>query len=302
MTAVTKKTKKVASKTESTAQVNAIDCVPTSLQNEAKVSGKKSTVSKISNSEVPQTVSAKVDASNDELSLDFTIVRTMSRGYEPDMLGLLSTLESRRTQWEENSYRQSNQGLYKLLAECLMFCGDISNANSKNRMLALKSFYKDKGYNFNKEASLAKKVVGAVFGEIERRRIGTYAVVIDAATTAKVQPVDLPKWIESNGGIQAIRLSKSSSYVSPTNKCEYVSDNFDVLPSLGNFKSSKLSAQTDSNKNGKNCVLLATQKADGSFEIRHLVYNSSALKAAQVSIYKEHQQIVAKTASKKVKA
>lgn len=300
MTAITKKTRKVASNTEST--VNVMELMPTSLQNEAKVSGIEINNSKSSNSEVTQKVSTHFDASNDELSLDFTIVKTMSRGFEPDMIGLLGTLELRRTQWEENSYRQSNLGLYKLLAECLMFCADIGQGNSKNRMRALKSFYERKGYKFNKEASLAKKVVGAVFGHIERRRIGTYAVVIDAATTAKVQPVDLPKWIESHGGIQAIRLSKSSSYVSPTDKCEYVSDNFDVLPSLGNFKSNKLSAQTDSDKNGKNCVLLATQKADGSFEIRHLIYNSSALKAAQVSIYKEHQQIVAKAASRKVKA
>jgi len=226
----------------------------------------------------------------------------MSRGFEPDMIGLLGTLELRRTQWEENSYRQSNQGLYKLLAECLMFCAEIGQGNSKNRMRALKSFYERKGYKFNKEASLAKKVVGAVFGHIERRRIGTYAVVIDAATTAKIQPADLQKWIEDQGGVQAIRLAKSSSYVSPTDKCEYVSENFDALPSLGTFKSSKLSVQTNSDKNGENCVLLATQKSDGSFEIRHLVYNSSALKAAQVSIYKEHQQIVAKAASRKVKA
>lgn len=233
---------------------------------------------------------------------DHHIISLLARGNNSEILTLLNTLEDECNSWVNGSYKKSNDELYQLLANCFEFCGQLNKRDSKQRLNSLKQFYEVKKYRFNEDASLAKKVVGAVFGNIDRRRIGTYAVVLEAAKKAKIERKRLPEWIEQQGGIEEIRLSQSKNFISPAAKSQFVSENFSALPSLGIFKSDKLSFKTDSDKNGKNCIFLAKQKADGSFDIRQIIYNTSVVKAAYVSMYKEHKQQVDQTKITKLKA
>ena len=270
----------------------------TKTQNKSKVTAANSTVQKTLKSKVA------ANGSDNTVKNKMDVASTVAKSYQPEMVALLTQLERQCKSWENGSYKKSNDELYQVLADCLAFCGDVGKKNAKKRISSLKEFYEMKKYPFNENASLAKKVVGAVFGNIDRRRIGTYAVVIEAAKIAKILPNNLPAWIEEQNGIQEIRLAKSVTFVSPMEKSKFVSENLTILPSLGVFKSDKLSAKTNSDKKGESCVLLATQKADGSFEIRELIYNASVVKAAQVSIYKDHKLLVAqkKTTSRKAKA
>lgn len=252
---------------------------------------------------VEKALKAATEKSNDAVK-QMDIASTITKSHQPEMVALLAQLEEQCKSWENGSYKKSNDELYQVLANCLIFCGDTGKRNAKKRVKSLKEFYEKRNYAFNENASLTKKVVGAVFGNIDRRRIGTYAVVIEAAKIAKITPNNLPAWIDEQGGIQEIRLAKSATFVSPTEKFNFVSTNLTLLPSLGVLKSDKLSAKSNSDKKGKNCVLLATQKADGSFDIRELIYSTSVVKAAQVSIYKDHKLLVAQkqTTSRKAKA
>ena len=260
------------------------------LQSKMKVTAKSSPIQKTPKSQVAQ--GTKTTTSKETKKPKIDVASTVAKSLQSEMLVLLTQMESQCKNWEIGSYKKSNDELYQVLADCLAFCADIGKSNSTKRINSLKAFYELKKYSFNENASLAKKIVGAVFGNIDRRRIGTYAVVIEAAKTANITPDKLPAWIEDQGGIQEIRLSKSATFVSPTNKAQFVSEHISVLPSLGVFKSDRLSAKTNSDKKGQTCILLATQKTDGSFDIRELIYSSNVIKVAQVTMYKNHKELV----------
>jgi hypothetical protein len=119
---------------------------------------------------------------------------------------LLATLEQQRITWEEGVYRTSNQMLYAILSQCLQFGGDLDTTDAnKVRRDALEAFYKQRGYRWKKDTPLMTKIVRAVFGDIDRRRISTYSLVLRQANKAAVLPSQFAEWVEQGGGVQEIR-------------------------------------------------------------------------------------------------
>ena len=129
------------------------------------------------------------------------------------------------------------------------------------------------------------RIVKSVFGEVDRRRVSTYSLVLREAQRQGVLPSKLAEWIEEFGGIQEIRLSKSATYVSPKSKAELARDKVAAMPNLAVVKTEALSLKADAEFVGEECLLLAEQQADGSFFINHVVRNSTALTAALTSLY-----------------
>ena len=203
-------------------------------------------------------------------------------------------MEAKRITWEQGAYRTSNSELYAVLAECLSYCGELVLEQAKERSAALERFYKERGYAYKKEAPLATRVVRAVFGSIDRRRISTYSLVLRQAQKAKVQFADLAQWIEDNGGVQEIRLGKSVTYISPKAKAQIAKAAVEGRNSyLGYAKSELLSFVADADFMGEACVLLAEQQADGSFGIRAVFRNEGLVNAAYVALYSKQQVILA---------
>ena len=145
----------------------------------------------------------------------------------------LSSMEAKRIAWETGVYRTSNQALYQVLAECLAYSGELPVSMSKLRNGALATFYKERGYRYKEDAPLVTRVVRAVFGDINRRRISTYSLVLRQAQKESIAYADLPAWIEERGGIQEIRLSRSSTFVSPVQKASIGKMYFEKKPDLG---------------------------------------------------------------------
>ena len=215
---------------------------------------------------------------------------------------LLVNLENRRIAWETGIYRKSNQELYSILAECLMCSGHLPDSGSnKARRMALEKFYKDRGYKMRIDTPVATLVVRAVFGNADRRRISTYSLVVRRALKEGVLPNQLAQWIEDNGGIQEIRLGHSATYVSPTQKAEIAKGFVSDLPTLAVVKSAELSLQADAEHMGEDCVLLATQQADGSFIVKAMLRGTS-VKAAYEALYTATKDDFAKAAAEKVAA
>lgn len=207
----------------------------------------------------------------------------------------LSTLETKRLSWESGAYRTSNQELYGILAECLSFCGeDLSPTQVKERRASLEAFYKERGYKYKKELPIVTRVVKAVFGNIDRRRVSTYSLVLRQAQKKKVAYLDLPQWIEEMGGIQEIRLSQSDSFVSPKTKAENAKKAVQGRSFLGFAKSELLSTQADAEFLGDACVLLAEQQADGSFGVRAILRNDGLVNAAYVALYAKQKEALVK--------
>ena len=214
---------------------------------------------------------------------------------------LLYKLEEDRITWEQGVYRSSNQALYAVLANCLTFCGELALAEAKQRSKALELFYKERGYKYKSEAPLATRVVRAVFGGVDRRRISTYSLVIRQAIKDCISVSSFAEWVEEKGGIQEIRLGHSATFISPKAKAESAKEIVQGRSFLGYAKSELLSMEADPDFIGSACVLLAEQQADGSFGIRTVLRNSGLVNAAFVALYAKQKETLAK-ANKEVEA
>lgn len=204
----------------------------------------------------------------------------------------LSDIESRRQQWETTAYRTSNQQLYAVLADCLEFGKALELGEAKKRSADLEEFFKQRGYFYKKESPLLTRIVKAVFGNVDRRRISTYSLVLRSAQKEEIAAEKLSEWIEKKGGIQEIKLARSDSYVSPKAKAAQAKSTLSALPNLAVAKD-KLAELADASYIGCECLLLAEQQSDGSFHIKALNRSAAAINAALASLYSEQQKAAA---------
>jgi hypothetical protein len=99
----------------------------------------------------------------------------------------LADMEAKRIAWEQGAYRVSNKEFYALLANCLLFSGELPVAESKQRSAALETFFKERGYKYKKDSHIISRVVRAMFGDIDRRRISTYVLVLRQAQKSNIE-------------------------------------------------------------------------------------------------------------------
>jgi hypothetical protein len=205
---------------------------------------------------------------------------------------VLANLETERITWEEGVYRTSNQALYAVLAKCLAIAQADTPELAKQRNAGLEAFYKERGYFYKKDAPAATRVVKAVFGGsvLDRRRLSTYSLVLREAIKQKVMATNLAEWIEKEGGIQAIKLSQSATFVKPAAKVEIAKQQFDTLPELASVKSEALTLLADGDFMGECCVLIAEQAANGSFVVRGFTRAGGAVNAAFAALYAEQKK------------
>lgn len=203
---------------------------------------------------------------------------------------VLADLETERVTWEEGVYRTSNLALYAVLAKCLAIAQADTPELAKQRNAGLEAFYKLRGYAYKKDAPPATRVVKAVFGAVDRRRLSTYSLVLREAIKQKVMATQLAKWIEQNGGIQEIRLSQSATFVKPAAKVEQAKQSFDTLPELATVKSEALSLLADGEFMGDCCLLIAEQNAEGAFVVRGFTRAGGAVNAAFAALYAEQKK------------
>jgi hypothetical protein len=201
----------------------------------------------------------------------------------------LTDIEAKRQLWETTVYRTSNQQLYAVLADCLAYGDALPIAESKKRSKDLEDFIKLRGYSVKTDSPLLSRIVKAVFGNVDRRRISTYSLVLRTAQKEGITADKLAGWIEERGGVQEVKLSRSASYVSPKAKAEQAKSTLSSLPNLAVAKD-KLAELTDAEFIGSECVLLAEQQADGSFHIKALTRSGSAVKAALTALYSEQKK------------
>lgn len=203
----------------------------------------------------------------------------------------LGAMEQDRITWEEGAYKTSNQALYQVLANCLQFCGELSISDAKARLAALEKFYKSRDYKYNKTKPLVTRVIKAVFGGIDRRRLSTYSIVLRKAQKLNVPYAELAEWIENEGGVQEIKMGHSDTFISVTDKADMAKKHFEKMNSLGSANSEMLSLMADADFMGDTCVLLAEQNSQGGFDVKAILRNASLVKAAFASLYAKQQEV-----------
>ena len=206
----------------------------------------------------------------------------------------LKEMETARLNWEQGSFRKSNDELYAVLQQCKAFCGDLLPADAKQRSAALEKFYKERGWRYNKETPIETRVLRAVFGMENRRRVSSYSLVLREAKKQRVGISSLATWIEDQGGIQEIRLSQSKTFVSPSEKAQIMKERLASRKFfIGFAQSDLLSHVADGEYMDEDCVLLANQQPDGSFGIYTVLRSSGVMSAAYLAAHSKAEEIEA---------
>lgn len=250
-----------------------------------------SATSEISHAEAAIRNLTPVDVSNDIHADVSNALGAQTLPTSQNAASLLQSLEAERLQWETGAYRTSNQLLYALLARCAEYSGELPPDAAKLRSIELKNFYVSRGYVYKREQPLVTRVVRAIFGcKVDRRRISNYSLVLREAQQKKIAPSELPKWIEERGGLQEIKMSRSTTFVSPKIKANLAETNFSKNPELAVVKSESLSLLADADTVGECCVFIAEQAANGSFIIRGMTRKGGAMTAAFTAFYEEQKK------------
>jgi hypothetical protein len=203
----------------------------------------------------------------------------------------LADLEARRVAIEDGVMRRANQALYQLLSDCLALAKLASQLDPNNvRSREIDAFLEDRNLKHGKDEPLFSKVITAVFGNVQRSRISSYRTVLKAASAAGVTASALPGWIESQGGIQEIRLAASGNGREQVS--ELASLALDYLLDQGSvfaLQSDELSKQTSIESNGKEVVLVATKKHNGTFMVHAVIEDPAAVKKAVEVFQRKYQ-------------
>jgi len=192
--------------------------------------------------------------------------------------------EKQRMDWENGVYVEANKQLYAVLARCYAFLMKDNGEGFKEQNAALETFYKKRGYAYAKKTPLASRVVRAVFGNVDRRRISTYSIVIRKAQRLKISASDFANWIEREGGVQEIKLGRSANYVSKKDKAAAVAKKWKRMQTLAIADDKALRQQRQSEYDGKHCLLVAMQKTDGTYDIKGVVHTEGIVAQAMATL------------------
>jgi hypothetical protein len=220
----------------------------------------------------------------------------------------LMDAEKQRIAWQNGVYVEANKQLYAVLARCYCFLMNDNGESFKQQNAALEAFYANRQYTYSKKTPLASRVVKAVFGNVDRRRISTYSIVLRRAMVLQIEVKDFAQWIDENGGVQEVRLGRSATYVSKKDKADAIAKKWKTLQMLAIADEGSLRQQRQSEFDGKHCLLVAMQNKDGTYAIKGVVHTKgiveqamatllSAINAQDRAIAKEKEQVIKQAAN-----
>lgn len=205
-----------------------------------------------------------------------------------DVIKQLEDLSVARREWEEGSYKKSNEELYTLLDRCLALYVDVKG----NRALAtlLNAELKARGLTVQSNTALHTKIVRFVFGDCGKR-LYTYARVIAVAHSGKPENVSMLRYITEAGGVEAIR-KKAASGMTPADKLrsniEVAEAVYASADEICRFNSSLPQLQPNTDEGGKYSVALLRYEADGTFSVVAGTANERILRTVLAEVGK-HQ-------------
>lgn len=220
----------------------------------------------------------------------------------------LMEAEKQRMAWENGVYVEANKQLYAVLARCYAFLMSNNGESFKEQNAALEAFYAKRQYTYSKKTPLASRIVRAVFGNVDRRRISTYSIVIRRAMVLQIEVKDFADWIDTNGGVQEVRLGRSATYVSKKDKAAVIAKKWKSLQMLAIADDTALRQQRQREFDNKHCLLVAMQNKDGTYAIKGVVHTKgiveqamatlqSATNAEDRTIAKEKEQVIKQAAN-----
>lgn len=125
-----------------------------------------------------------------------------------EVVVILNGLANDRAEWENGSYKASNDELYALLDRCFTL---LEQMKGQTKLIAeLNDLLEAKGIAFNGGTSLATKIARFVFNcnKHNEKRITGYARVLRVAALEKKENESFAKFIARKGGVEEVRKQK----------------------------------------------------------------------------------------------
>jgi len=213
----------------------------------------------------------------------------------------VTQLINKRSDWQENQFKTSNEMLYDLLAKVYELYlhskgGEKADA-SKRAWLVEQCEEREITFKSNKP-TLIQLITKLVFYDslADSRRVNSYARVLNAAAQSPKVLVasDVPEFIRANGGIEEVRAATAKNTKSPSERAEFgrrlLADK-DTIQTIAN-EIVKTNAAT---AKGKVVLLVGIATAQGKVEVKDICFevvdskllnsNKTAVKTVLSTIY-----------------
>ena len=190
----------------------------------------------------------------------------------------VTQLINKRSDWQENQFKTSNEMLYDLLAQIyelyLQSKGGEKADASKRAWLVEQCEEREITFKSNKP-TLIQLITKLVFYDslADSRRVNSYARVLNAAAQSPKVLVasDVPEFIRANGGIEEVRAATAKNTKSPSERAEFgrklLADR-DTIQTITN-EIVKTNAAT---VKGKVILLVGIATAQGKVEVKDICF------------------------------
>lgn len=211
----------------------------------------------------------------------------------------IADLHKEHDKWHEAEKSASEQ-LVSLLVKCLrlyeLMAGESAEADTLRTDFA--AYVKSTKLRFNSATHTVAKIAGVVFNrnddKYNRRHASHYGSVLRRAISESISSDKLSTYIASNGGVTKIAAGNSTQAVSTEDRATAAWTTLkasNVITVAGN----SFAKDIDAANVGQRVVLLATQRANATFDVHAVVQNSSLVDAAFASKHEELKKAASNT-------
>jgi hypothetical protein len=194
---------------------------------------------------------------------------------------MVDVLRQERENWESTQLKASNEALYEVLAKCLRFYYLMAENTAGGTTLRteFEAVLTAKKLKFASTTHTVVKIIRVVF-DTDVKRASAFGTALRMAIENSIRPKDFAAFVRQNGGIEALRKQDTAAATEKaSDKAEraWTALNGRVLATVA---SDALKKVTDLAKIGHRVVLLATHRADGTYEIHEVITAASVVNAA----------------------
>ena len=199
----------------------------------------------------------------------------------------IANLSAEAQDFETGAYTHANQALYGLIQKAYALYKDLTNSSDAGlrfKKQGLSDYLDTNGLGKHSDKPLAQRIIAAVFGDRDRRRVSTYNVALRSLIAENVKIEDVAATIQDKGGVQEMSVARAAGAIGVKEKAALVKDAVKSA-TLARIDTEQTKQFANDEKVGDQFTAVLTQEADGSFSINTILDNNAVLKAALAAHY-----------------
>jgi hypothetical protein len=203
------------------------------------------------------------------------------------MTSRIAQLSAEAQDFETGAYANANQALYGLIQKAYALYKELTNAADAGlrfKKQGLADYLDTNGLGKYSDKPLAQRIIAAVFGDRDRRRVSSYNVTLRALIAENVKVEDVAATIQDKGGVQEMSVARAAGAIGVKEKAALVKEAVKST-TLGSVDTPETQKFANNEKVGDQFTAVLTQEADGSFSINTILDNTAVLNAALAAHY-----------------